>query len=110
MRRALASWGRRLCSQPAEGLLPRAASQNDNFYSIQISRFLSTLIFQLAENKALPFFYSIQMIGHKLSVRCILSSRTIDGDRNKNARKNLGLLSRRQMPHRGRALRRARSV
>jgi hypothetical protein len=42
-----------------------SASNTANFYSIQINPFLRTLIFQLAENKALPFFYSIQMGSHK---------------------------------------------
>ena len=41
------------------------AFPNTNFYSIQISPFLSTPNFQLAENKALLFFYSIQMKSHQ---------------------------------------------
>ena len=40
-------------------------AQNNNFYSIQINPFLPTPNFQLTENKALPFFYSIQMKSHQ---------------------------------------------
>jgi hypothetical protein len=54
---------------PGEGsLLPSstpAASQNANFYSIQINGFLQARILQLAQNKALHFFYSIQMNGRE---------------------------------------------
>jgi hypothetical protein len=45
--------------QAARPRLKRA--QNTNFYSIQINPFLAPPIFQLEQNKALPFFYSIQM-------------------------------------------------
>jgi hypothetical protein len=40
-------------------------AQNNNFYSIQMRPFPESPILQLAENKALHFFYSIQMSGHK---------------------------------------------
>jgi hypothetical protein len=54
---------------PGEESLPHfsahSASKIANFYSIQISPFLPTPIFQPTENKALSFFYSIQMSGHK---------------------------------------------
>ena len=40
-------------------------AQNNNFYSIQITPLLSSRIFQFAQNKALKFFYSIQMNGHQ---------------------------------------------
>jgi hypothetical protein len=40
-------------------------AQSTNFYSIQISPFLPTTNFQRTENKALPFFYSIQMKSHQ---------------------------------------------
>ena len=43
----------------------RKRAQNNNFYSIQINPFLPTSNFQLTENKALPFFYSIQMKSHQ---------------------------------------------
>src|ERR1700722_9129489 len=44
---------------------PRLKRAQNNFYSIQISPFLPTPIFQRSENKALPFFYSIQMKSHQ---------------------------------------------
>jgi hypothetical protein len=46
----------------ARARLKRA--QNSNFYSIQMNHFLPAPFFQPSENKALPFFYSIQMNGH----------------------------------------------
>jgi len=44
---------------------PLKRAQNTSFYSIQMSPFLSALNFQRTENKALPFFYSIQMKSHQ---------------------------------------------
>jgi hypothetical protein len=41
------------------------ASKIANFYSVQMSPFPSPPILQFAQNKALPFFYSIQMNGYK---------------------------------------------
>ena len=38
--------------------------QYSNFYSIQMNAFFSTPNSQLTENKALPFFYSVQMNSH----------------------------------------------
>jgi hypothetical protein len=35
-----------------------------NFYSVQMNSFSPTPNFQLPENKALPFFYAIQMKSH----------------------------------------------
>src|SRR5271169_6366974 len=50
---------------PDEGSLPPSSAPstppNPNFYSIQINPLFSPPIFQLEENKALLFFYSIQM-------------------------------------------------
>jgi len=42
-----------------------SASQNANFYSIQMNPFPEAQISQLIQNKALHFFYSIQMNGHQ---------------------------------------------
>ena len=39
-------------------------AQYSNFYSIQMNAFFSTSNSQLTENKALPFFYSVQMNSH----------------------------------------------
>jgi hypothetical protein len=44
---------------------PRLKRAQNNFYSTQISPFLPTPNFQLTENKALPFFYSLQMKSHQ---------------------------------------------
>jgi hypothetical protein len=49
--------------------LPAARSRlkrapNTSFYSVQMNPFSPTPNFQLAEKKALPFFYSIQMKSH----------------------------------------------
>jgi len=49
--------------QPAD--LALSASQNANFYSIQMNPFPEAQILQLIQNKALHFFYSIQMNGHQ---------------------------------------------
>jgi hypothetical protein len=40
-------------------------AQNTNFYSIQMNDFFQPQILQPTENKALPFFYSIQMRSHQ---------------------------------------------
>jgi hypothetical protein len=42
----------------------RIRAQNSNFYSVQMNPFVSAQNFQLTENKALPFFYSVQMKSH----------------------------------------------
>src|SRR5271170_3607225 len=54
---------------PDEGSLPPPSAPptppTPNFYSIQINPLFAPPIFQLEENKALLFFYSIQMSGLK---------------------------------------------
>jgi hypothetical protein len=40
-------------------------AQNTNFYSMQLNDFFQPQISQPTENKALPFFYSIQMKSHQ---------------------------------------------